>query len=107
MKKVVTIMVLTLFCASMAFAGSSWTGYVTDAKCAPTKAGEDHAGCAKNCIKGGEKAVLADGMGKIWKIADSEQSKVLPHAGHKVKINGSGSGEMIDSIENVEHISGS
>ncbi len=106
MKKVVTIMVLTLFCASMAFAGE-YTGYVTDAKCAPTKAGEAHAGCAKNCIKGGQKAVLADGEGKVWTIADSEQSKVTPHAGHKVKITGSASGMSIDSIDKVDHISGS
>lgn len=106
MKKVVTIAVLALFCASMAFAGE-YTGYVTDAKCAPTKAGADHAKCAQNCIKGGQKAVLADGMGKVWKIAESEQEKVTPHAGHKVKITGSGSDTSIDSIENVEHISGS
>ena len=94
---------LTLFCASMAFAGE-YTGYVTDAKCSPTKAGADHAGCAKKCIEGGEKAVLADGEGKVWTIADSEQSKVTPHAGHKVKITGSGSDDSIDSIENVEMV---
>ena len=101
MKKVVTIMVLTLFCASMAFAGS-WTGYVSDAKCAKAAAG--HSKCAQGCIKGGQKAVLADEAGKVWKIADSELSKVTPHAGHKVKITGSGAGDSIDKVSNVEMV---
>ena len=106
MKKVVRIMVLTLFCASMAFAGS-YTGYVTDKGCADKgKHGADHEGCAKGCLgKDGTVAVLVTKDGKIYAIAD--QDKVKPHAGHLVKIMGTASGMSIDSIDNVEHISGS
>ena len=106
MKKAVRIMVLTLFCASMSFA-ASWTGYVTDKGCADKgKHGADHAGCAKSCLgKDGVVAVLVTEDGKIYAV--KEQDKVKPHAGHLVKIMGTASGMSIDSIDNVEHISGS
>ena len=101
MKKVVRIMVLTLFCASMSFA-ASWTGYVTDKGCADKgKHGADHAGCAKGCLgKDGTVAVLVTKDGKIFAV--TQQDKVKPHAGHLVKVSGSGSGMTIDSIESVE-----
>ncbi len=103
MKKVVTIMVLTLFCASMAFAGE-YTGYVTDKGCAGKgKYGTDHAGCAKSCLgKDGSVAVLVTEDGKVYEV--KQQDKVKPHAGHLVKITGSGSDDSIDSIENVEMV---
>jgi hypothetical protein len=106
MKKVVTIVVVALFCASMAFAGE-YTGYVTDKGCAGKgKYGKDHEGCAKSCLgKDGSVAVLVTEDGKVYAV--KQQDQVKPHAGHLVKINGSASGMSIESIENVEHIRGS
>ena len=103
MKKVITIMVLTLFCAGMAFAGE-YTGYVTDKVCADKgKHGADHAGCAQGCLgKDGSVAVLVTEDGKIYAV--TQQDKVKPHAGHLVKIKGSASGMSIDSIDTVEMV---
>ncbi len=87
MKRFFALSSLLVMTAGLSFAGS-WTGFVTDAKCAKAgKAGEAHAGCAKGCIGGGAEAVLVDADGKIMQIAD--QDKVKEHAGHKVTVTGS------------------
>ncbi len=85
MKRFFAISSLLVMTAGLSFAGS-WTGWVTDAKCAKAgKSGEAHAGCAKGCIGGGAEAVLVVD-GKIMQIAD--QDKVTSHAGEKVTITG-------------------
>ncbi len=87
MKRFVLILSMLALGAGVGFAGE-WTGYVTDAKCAKAgKAGESHAGCAKNCIGGGAAAVLVDADGNVHEIAN--QDKVTEHAGHKVTLTGS------------------
>ncbi|MBS1856361.1 MAG: hypothetical protein JST11_13425 [Acidobacteria bacterium] len=73
------------------------TGYIVDQACAGkqgAKAASDaHAGCAERCIKGGSPAVLVTAEGKVYKIAD--QDKVTAHAGHKVTVSGTISGDTI------------
>ena len=79
--------------ATVAFAADSWTGYVTDAKCAAGgKGGADHAACAKKCIGGGEAAVLVVD-GKVVKIAN--QDKVKGHEGHHVTVTGKLEGDTL------------
>ena len=69
-------------------AAASWTGYVTDAKCAKAgKAGDGHEECATKCIKGGEAATLVDAEGSIHEIAN--QDKVAGFEGKKVTVTGS------------------
>lgn len=67
------------------------TGYISDAGCtakqgAAKVAADGHAGCAKACIKRGDKAVLVTPDGKIYQIAN--QDKVVDHAGQKVTLVG-------------------
>ena len=100
MKRLLTLLILTLTVTALCFAGSV-TGYVTDAKCAKAgKAGEAHAGCAKGCIGGGEPAVIVTADGKIYEVAD--QDKVKGHAGAKVTVMGKVEGMKISSIESVK-----
>lgn len=99
MKRLLTLLVLTLTVTALCFAGSV-TGYVTDMKCAKAgKAGEAHAGCAKGCIGGGEAAVVVTSDGKIYEVAD--QAKIKDHAGAKVTVTGKVEGMKITSIESV------
>ena len=92
MKKVVIVIGLLLL-ATSAFAADSWTGYVTDAKCAASgKGGADHAGCAKKCLGGGDSAVLVSD-GKVVKIAN--QDKVKGHEGHQVTVTGKLEGDTL------------
>ncbi len=103
MKRLLTLLVLTLAVTGLCFA-SSVTGYVTDAKCANGgKAGEAHAKCAAGCIKGGEAAVVVTADGKIYEVA--QQDKVTGHAGAKVTVTGKVEGTKITSIESVEKAS--
>ena len=101
MKKVAIVIGLLLL-ATSAFAADSWTGYVTDAKCAAGgKGGADHAGCAKKCIGGGDAAVLVVD-GKVVKIAN--QDKVKGHEGHQVTVTGKLEGDSltIDTLKMTE-----
>lgn len=99
MKRLLTLLVLTLTVTALCFAGSV-TGYVTDAKCANAgKAGEAHAGCAKGCIGGGEAAVVVTDDGDIYEVAD--QAKVKEHAGAKVTVTGTIDGKKITAVESV------
>jgi hypothetical protein len=75
---------------AMTAMAAEWSGYISDAGCAKkqtAKAGTaDHEGCAKSCIKRGDKAVLVTPDGKIFQIAN--QDKVVEHAGEKVTLVG-------------------
>jgi len=97
MKRLVTGVALLMALALSAMAGQ-WTGYISDAMCANAKgaatvAAAGHAGCAKACIKKGDKAVLVTADGKIYQIAN--QDKVTEHAGMKVTLAGDMKGDTI------------
>ena len=99
MKRLITLLALTMLVASLCFAGSV-TGYVTDEKCATAgKHGEAHAKCAAGCIGGGATIVLVTEDGKIYQVADS--SKLKDHAGHKVMVEGKVEGMKVTSIDKV------
>src|ERR1019366_2052749 len=71
---------------AMTAMAAEWSGYISDAGCTTKQgvakvAADSHAGCAKSCIKKGDKAVLVTGDGKVFKIAI--QDKVFDHAGEK------------------------
>jgi hypothetical protein len=102
MKKVAILVGLLLMFSTVAFAADSWTGYVTDSKCAAGgKSGPDHAACAKKCIGGGDAAVLVVD-GKVVKIAN--QDKIKGHEGHNVTVTGKLDGDTltIASLKMVE-----
>ena len=63
-----------------------------EAGCGKTAA-DGHAGCAKGCIKRGDKAVLVTPEGKVYTIAN--QDKVVDHAGEKVTLVAEASGDNL------------
>jgi|SRR5580693_8505756 uncharacterized protein YdeI (BOF family) len=93
MKKFAIALAFVLVLSTAAFAADSWTGYVTDSKCAAGgKGGADHAACAKKCLGGGDSAVLVVD-GKVVKIAN--QDKVKGHEGHHVTVTGKLDGDSL------------
>ncbi|HUO30329.1 MAG TPA: DUF5818 domain-containing protein [Bryobacteraceae bacterium] len=80
---------------AMTAMGAEFSGYISDAGCAQKQgakvASEGHAGCAKGCIKRGDKAVLVTSEGKVYNITN--QDKVVSHAGEKVTVEGTASGD--------------
>ena len=86
--------------AMTAMAGE-FSGYISDSGCAAKQgakaAADSHAGCAKSCIKRGDKAVLVTPEGKVYTIAN--QDKVVEHAGEKVTVVGDADGDSITVTE--------
>jgi len=70
------------------------TGYISDAKCGAKGSSDAHAKCAETCVKGGSAAVFVSD-GKVYKIDDDDQAKVVAHVGHKVTIDGKVEGDTI------------
>jgi len=99
MKRVFVLLAVLLMATSVSFA-ATFTGDIVDQKCANGgKSGEGHANCAKNCIKGGQPAVLVTADGKIYELSDQEQA--AKHAGHTVKITGTeANGEI--AVQKIE-----
>lgn len=72
----------------VAWAGSEWTGYVTDTHCGKNGASKDHkADCVEKCMKGGSQP-------QIWNEADQKAytldsfDRVKPLMGSKVTLTG-------------------
>lgn len=82
---------------AMTAMAAEFSGYVSDSACAAKQgakaAADGHAGCAKGCIKRGDKAVLVTPEGKVYTIAN--QDKVVDHAGEKVTLVGDADGDSI------------
>ena len=92
-------MLLVLFFAFAVYAADkgTWTGYISDAHCGAKGNNDEHADCAKKCIKDGYAPVFVVGD-KVYTISDPK--KVSKYIGKKVKITGTISGDAID-IEKV------
>lgn len=84
MKKVFAAILFLAFTASMTLAETgSWSGWITDAKCAP----KVKADCAKKCAEAGEKLVFVDSDAKtILQVANQDALK--GHEGHHVTVKG-------------------
>ncbi len=86
----------------------SWTGWVTDAKCAASgKYDAKHTGCAESCAKRGEKFVLYNPETKKSFVLDP-QDKATGHAGQQVKVTGTMDGDTIKvkTLEMVDEHTG-
>jgi len=84
-------------------AAADFVGYVIDESCAAKPAMKGNEACARKCIRGGSPAVLLGEGDKVYKLDD--QAKVTEHAGHKVKVSGTLSGDTI-KVEKVSVDSG-
>jgi len=100
MKKIVLMVLALVVMAGMSFAkdkapkAQKINGFITDAKCAKAgKSGDDHAGCSKKCIEGGEAAVLVTDDKKILSIENA--AAVKGHEGHHVSVKGHVTGDSI------------
>ena len=86
---------------AMSAMAAEFTGYISDAGCASKQgakaAADSHAGCAKGCIKRGDKAVLVTPEGKVYTIAN--QDKVVAHAGEKVTLTAEADGDNLTVSE--------
>ena len=112
MKKLIAVFVLSALAAATALAGNL-TGYISDTKCtaehakSPTAAGWIHPkvfeSCAKMCVKDGSEAVFLTEDNKVVKIDAGSLDKVMPHLGHKVKLNAKvENGQLkVDSISTI------
>jgi hypothetical protein len=84
--------------ACMSAAAAEMTGYISDTKCAAEHSKADTAAgwihpkvfesCAKMCVKDGSEAVFLTQENKVVKIDADSLDTVLPHLGHKVKLDG-------------------
>jgi len=93
----IAILALSAFACISAMAGEM-TGYISDTKCAAehskaaTASGWIHPkvfeSCAKMCVKDGSEAVFLTEENKVVKVDADSLDKVLPHLGHKVKLDG-------------------
>jgi len=86
---------------AMTAMAAEFSGYISDAGCAAKQgakaAAAGHAGCAKGCIKRGDKAVLVTPEGKVYTIAN--QDKVVDHAGEKVTLIAKADGDNLTVSE--------
>jgi len=86
---------------AMTAMAAEFSGYISDAGCAAKQgakaAADTHAGCAKGCIKRGDKAVLVTPEGKVYAIAN--QDKVVDHAGQKVTLVAKADGDNLTVSE--------
>jgi hypothetical protein len=83
--------------------GAEFSGYIIDEACSAKPAMKGNEACARKCIKGGSAGVLLTAEAKVYKLDD--QAKIAEHAGHKVKISGSRSGDTI-KVEEIKIDSG-
>jgi hypothetical protein len=90
MKKIAAVVIGFFLCSMLAMAApkdSTWDGWISDSKCAAKGANAAHAGCAKKCIDGGEKAVLVtDKDQKV--VAIDNPAAIAGHEGEHVKVTG-------------------
>ena len=93
----IAVLAFSTFAGIGAFAGEM-TGYISDTKCAAehskatTASGWIHPkvfeSCAKMCVKDGSEAIFLTEDNKVVHIDADSLDKVLPHLGHKVKLDG-------------------
>lgn len=80
--------------AESAAKAKSWSGYITDAKCAMNAKARTDEACVKKCVAAGEKLVLYDTMNhKVYQL--DPQSEVSDHASHHVRVSGTLDGDTI------------
>lgn len=98
MKKLTLLAVLTLLVAVAPAASAeemSWSGEVLDLACyvAQGATGEDHAGCAKSCVKGGQPMGLKADDGTVVLLAANHKDgapyeALKDWAGQMVEVTG-------------------
>src|SRR3954463_2308613 len=88
-------------------AEQSWTGKISDSACGAKheEAAEGQGvmadrDCTQACIRGGSKYVLVVD-GKVFQIANQDNTDLATHAGHAVKLTGELKGNSI-TVSKIE-----
>jgi hypothetical protein len=82
----------------------SWTGVISDSMCArhheSGAEGQEttDAACTRDCVKGGSKYVLIVGE-KVYAISNQQHAGLAQHAGERVVVTGTLSGDAIEVSE--------
>jgi hypothetical protein len=95
-KKVVFVIGLILFVGglvSIAAEKGTWTGWLSDAKCAANGAKASHKGCSIKCVEGGQAVVFVAEDKKVYKLQGADKVKSM--VGDKVLLSGSMDGDAI------------
>ena len=109
MKKFVLFAAAMLFATAPALvaADKTWTGVLSDSKCAGKHAKAEHGSqqdsdhtCATKCVAGGAAHVFM-AAGKTYKIANQDYAGLKDHAGHKVALTGEMKGDSI-TVSKIE-----
>jgi hypothetical protein len=85
MKRITVAGLIVLLFAVTSMA-ATWTGWISDEKCGAKGVGASHSACAKSCVKGGLKPVLAMEDGKVFQFSNPDKVKAM--AGEKVTLTG-------------------
>jgi hypothetical protein len=94
MKKYVISLIMVFFVLlGNATEKGKWTGIISDDHCGVKSANENHAECAKKCIKDGKATVIVVGD-KMYTISDPK--KVEEFIGKKVIIEGDLKGDVLE-----------
>ena len=104
MKKLAMLAAAILFTVApiVSAADKTWTGTISDSKCAAkhAKATEADASCVTKCAAGGAKYVFMAG-GKTYEIANQDFAALKDHGGHKVALTGEMKGNSI-TVSKIE-----
>ena len=108
MKKFAMLVAAVLFAAVPALAEEkTWTGKLSDAKCAGKHAKAEHGSqadsdhtCVTKCVESGQKYVFVAGD-KTYAIANQDFAALKAHGGHTVALTGEMKGDSI-TVSKIE-----
>ncbi len=112
-KRVLFCALALLFVAGLTLAQEkgkegSWTGWITDTRCAANGANAKHADCAKKCVeeRNAKLALYTTDDKKVYVL--DPQDKAADHVAHRVTVKGTLEGDTIKvtSIETAEEKGG-
>jgi len=102
-KKVAVLLGLALvfaFTLSLTAADSSFSGWISDAKCGAGGAKAEHKECALKCADGGQKLVLVTSDQKVHALDNQELAK--KHLGHPVTVQGTEDANGDITVKKIE-----
>ena len=103
MKTLCLLAATFLLTAATPFAAEqTWTGQISDSLCGAKheEAAEGQglmsdSDCTLSCVRGGSKFVLVVDGGKMVQIVNQDNTDLVTHAGHKVRLTGELQGQSI------------
>jgi hypothetical protein len=104
-KLVLSFALVSALAAAPAWPQQAWTGVISDSMCVlhheSGAEGQDTTDedCTRDCVRGGSRYVLIVEK-QVFAIANQDHEGLAAHAGRRVRVSGSRSGETI-TVERV------